>query len=150
MSYCIKSILPDRAHHVECKLSHPPSMIVEPLGLIETKTAETWILGSNLRVNWNLTIILAKLVVNDIEGYVLTITDLYTNTTLLEDSGFIMNVSLISAGRTMSLKIRKIVKINNAYVKCKYAHRFLCYLGLDRSEERRVGKECRSRWSPYH
>src|SRR2546430_337395 len=22
--------------------------------------------------------------------------------------------------------------------------------GLDRSEERRVGKECRSRWSPYH
>ena len=27
-------------------------------------------------------------------------------------------------------------------VKRKYA--------LDRSEERRVGKECRSRWSPYH
>ena len=31
----------------------------------------------------------------------------------------------------------------------------LCYaigavLGLVRSEERRVGKECRSRWSPYH
>ena len=25
----------------------------------------------------------------------------------------------------------------------------LCYLSL-RSEERRVGKECRSRWSPYH
>src|SRR5258708_18355901 len=24
------------------------------------------------------------------------------------------------------------------------------HLGLDRSEERRVGKECRSRWSPYH
>ena len=23
-------------------------------------------------------------------------------------------------------------------------------LGYDRSEERRVGKECRSRWSPYH
>src|SRR2546430_1178308 len=23
-------------------------------------------------------------------------------------------------------------------------------IGLDRSEERRVGKECRSRWSPYH
>jgi len=22
--------------------------------------------------------------------------------------------------------------------------------GADRSEERRVGKECRSRWSPYH
>ena len=24
------------------------------------------------------------------------------------------------------------------------------YLTLTRSEERRVGKECRSRWSPYH
>src|SRR2546430_14747868 len=24
------------------------------------------------------------------------------------------------------------------------------YLGVGRSEERRVGKECRSRWSPYH
>ena len=23
-------------------------------------------------------------------------------------------------------------------------------LGTTRSEERRVGKECRSRWSPYH
>src|SRR5256885_16368133 len=23
-------------------------------------------------------------------------------------------------------------------------------IDLDRSEERRVGKECRSRWSPYH
>src|SRR2546425_9809391 len=26
----------------------------------------------------------------------------------------------------------------------------LAALGLVRSEERRVGKECRSRWSPYH
>ena len=26
----------------------------------------------------------------------------------------------------------------------------LKHAGLDRSEERRVGKECRSRWSPYH
>ena len=24
------------------------------------------------------------------------------------------------------------------------------YAGRPRSEERRVGKECRSRWSPYH
>ena len=23
-------------------------------------------------------------------------------------------------------------------------------MGIARSEERRVGKECRSRWSPYH
>ena len=25
-----------------------------------------------------------------------------------------------------------------------------CSIGFNRSEERRVGKECRSRWSPYH
>ena len=25
-----------------------------------------------------------------------------------------------------------------------------CDGDMDRSEERRVGKECRSRWSPYH
>ena len=28
------------------------------------------------------------------------------------------------------------------------AHIF--HISEDRSEERRVGKECRSRWSPYH
>ena len=27
---------------------------------------------------------------------------------------------------------------------------FLTVVALGRSEERRVGKECRSRWSPYH
>ena len=26
----------------------------------------------------------------------------------------------------------------------------LAQVGAERSEERRVGKECRSRWSPYH
>ena len=26
----------------------------------------------------------------------------------------------------------------------------LAVIGICRSEERRVGKECRSRWSPYH
>ena len=26
----------------------------------------------------------------------------------------------------------------------------MLYIGESRSEERRVGKECRSRWSPYH
>src|SRR5256886_7679812 len=29
-------------------------------------------------------------------------------------------------------------------------YRFLAANITDRSEERRVGKECRSRWSPYH
>ena len=29
-------------------------------------------------------------------------------------------------------------------------HFYPLYGDADRSEERRVGKECRSRWSPYH
>ena len=29
-------------------------------------------------------------------------------------------------------------------------HREDVYMPITRSEERRVGKECRSRWSPYH
>ena len=33
---------------------------------------------------------------------------------------------------------------------CQYLKRFERYRGIERSEERRVGKECRSRWSPYH
>ena len=32
----------------------------------------------------------------------------------------------------------------------EYCREKLKYMGTDRSEERRVGKECRSRWSPYH
>ena len=39
----------------------------------------------------------------------------------------------------------------NMYVEGgKEAHRVLRDKGVLRSEERRVGKECRSRWSPYH
>ena len=31
-----------------------------------------------------------------------------------------------------------------------YIEKFGVWFGKPRSEERRVGKECRSRWSPYH
>ena len=37
--------------------------------------------------------------------------------------------------------------------RCDFGSVVLCLLmmgGCFRSEERRVGKECRSRWSPYH
>src|SRR3712207_9388749 len=37
-------------------------------------------------------------------------------------------------------KVRKLIELARAHE----------VEGLDRSEERRVGKECRSRWSPYH
>src|SRR5258708_26552560 len=42
--------------------------------------------------------------------------------------------------------------ISTSDIVCYKQIQVLCYqLGLRiRSEERRVGKECRSRWSPYH
>ena len=41
------------------------------------------------------------------------------------------------------------LKDRSAYVLIKDVFQ-LEYLENRRSEERRVGKECRSRWSPYH
>ena len=43
--------------------------------------------------------------------------------------------------------------VSNVYVGREYLERFQVNAAGDvttRSEERRVGKECRSRWSPYH
>src|SRR5260370_22149713 len=44
-----------------------------------------------------------------------------------------------------------LIGIATAGVPCESGSRLL-HIGLEptRSEERRVGKECRSRWSPYH
>ena len=46
-----------------------------------------------------------------------------------------------------------LLTFGNAYISL-YGHRatMVAFAGLftTRSEERRVGKECRSRWSPYH
>ena len=37
------------------------------------------------------------------------------------------------------------------YIKLGHLSEVISQIGVDkRSEERRVGKECRSRWSPYH
>ena len=36
------------------------------------------------------------------------------------------------------------------FTKSSYNGDMLLSLAMIRSEERRVGKECRSRWSPYH
>src|SRR2546429_2756296 len=43
----------------------------------------------------------------------------------------------------------KIVGQDEAVQAVVDLYRVFC-AGLQRSEERRVGKECRSRWSPYH
>src|SRR5689334_25246494 len=60
--------------------------------------------------------------------------------------------------RTFSSRIRVYLLLELALLrkyalffcsKTKFTHKNLRHL-LERSEERRVGKECRSRWSPYH
>ena len=54
---------------------------------------------------------------------------------------------------TSGVAIALYLPVNSAFIYsdsfryCFFAHR---YLQHHRSEERRVGKECRSRWSPYH
>ena len=39
---------------------------------------------------------------------------------------------------------------NEIYIKSGTDYKEMTKELLARSEERRVGKECRSRWSPYH
>ena len=52
------------------------------------------------------------------------------------------NISLRETALTKLPKYKVEVKNINSFTFVKKA--------IDRSEERRVGKECRSRWSPYH
>ena len=47
----------------------------------------------------------------------------------------------------LKLDLKQAVQVSN-YVG--EALDYIRYKGAERSEERRVGKECRSRWSPYH
>ena len=47
---------------------------------------------------------------------------------------------------------KKLEKNNNVVERMAVAENSIksAHHRIDRSEERRVGKECRSRWSPYH
>src|SRR3712207_3859964 len=44
----------------------------------------------------------------------------------------------------------RIFSFNSPHGACPHCHGLGAQQEIDRSEERRVGKECRSRWSPYH
>src|SRR2546422_2418138 len=52
-------------------------------------------------------------------------------------------------GPTPPVKREEIKRAFNSHPK-KHPVRILIATDAARSEERRVGKECRSRWSPYH
>ena len=44
----------------------------------------------------------------------------------------------------------QIITQTESWRKSYEERQIISYAALQRSEERRVGKECRSRWSPYH
>ena len=51
-------------------------------------------------------------------------------------------------GKTILCTISGKIRMN--YIRILPGDRVVVEISLCRSEERRVGKECRSRWSPYH
>ena len=64
-------------------------------------------------------------------------------------------ISYIWVGNKGKIQINdSIVKLDDVepimYAKRQALPNVIVSLRVDRSEERRVGKECRSRWSPYH
>ena len=69
--------------------------------------------------------------------------------TLLTGKKTILPASLDALARAKDAGYQIIVVTGRHHVAI---HPFYQALALDtpRSEERRVGKECRSRWSPYH
>src|SRR3989442_522963 len=50
----------------------------------------------------------------------------------------------------ISVKMAAAEQVSDAMLRAEEAMRIAHRLRPGRSEERRVGKECRSRWSPYH
>ena len=66
----------------------------------------------------------------------------------------VLPVGKLLAGMAVPMKISMLVQalyniVDSVFVSRLSENAFNA-VGLARSEERRVGKECRSRWSPYH
>ena len=59
--------------------------------------------------------------------------------------------SLYGSEESENKKSKKLPFISNLHLVILYEIILYKYIKIrSRSEERRVGKECRSRWSPYH
>src|SRR5256885_10542951 len=54
------------------------------------------------------------------------------------------------ASTNTTITITNAQAVNAGVYTATVTDRFGCVTTCSRSEERRVGKECRSRWSPYH
>src|ERR1035438_5731897 len=67
--------------------------------------------------------------------------------------GFGSHPSPKAGEKTGTLALRQPSVNEKRWANCQVYHaegRAISRPGVRRSEERRVGKECRSRWSPYH
>src|SRR5690349_19401909 len=56
----------------------------------------------------------------------------------------------VAPGRSHTWINARIRKLYRGLFDIGHCHTVEVYDGATRSEERRVGKECRSRWAPYH
>ena len=76
----------------------------------------------------------------NVEAYLEDCLESFVNSEVMDD----IEVLIVNDGSSDNT-----VKIAQRYVD-KYENTFRLINKENRSEERRVGKECRSRWSPYH
>ena len=74
-----------------------------------------------------------------------------------KDNEMYMTIAQIAAQRSYAkrLKVGCVIVKNHSIISFGWngmptGYDNCCEYEVDRSEERRVGKECRSRWSPYH
>ena len=65
-------------------------------------------------------------------------------------AGFLNGESLWSKAQKQSVIDLEAYAVSGDAADLADFHRHYAVLEAERSEERRVGKECRSRWSPYH
>ena len=54
---------------------------------------------------------------------------------------------VFDSSQACSKDLDSVIELDNKFILPGFAD---VHVHLTRSEERRVGKECRSRWSPYH
>ena len=99
-----------------------------------------------------------------VRDYSMVDAGLMVDSSLKGESGFIANITQISTGQSgrESMHANRSAnaerQLNGEYIDPDFEEAYLNEADLDadmgwsyyRSEERRVGKECRSRWSPYH
>ena len=72
-----------------------------------------------------------------------------SNQRMVELVNALLNVSSLELGTfAIEPKATDIIKLTKSVIF--YSAKMKISFFLQRSEERRVGKECRSRWSPYH